>query len=319
MKVLITGSSGFVGSWLFTRFAQLSWQVVGLGRRELRLPGYVAHDLTRPLPPSVGAAFDVVIHAAARASPWGRRRDFAIQNVRATQHIIDYCMRHGLPRLIFISSSSVYYRAGHQLGITEDTPMPARPINDYAATKRRAEALVRAYPGDWVILRPRAVFGPADTVLLPRILHAARAGRLPWLTAPDGPVIGDLIYIENLVDCVVRAATDRGIRGCVNLTNNEPVVIGDFLLDVLRRLDIPRPRRRVSVKAAMLSAQVLEWVYRLVWPDQEPPVTAFGIHVFAYSKTFNVARMLRWMGPPRVSLAEGVERTIAWVKQHGHA
>ena len=44
----------------------------------------------------------------------------------------------------------------------------------------------------------------------------------------------------------------------------------------------------------------------------EPPVTRFGVSVFAYSKTFNVARALRDLGPPSVPLAEGVNRFVRW-------
>jgi len=217
-RLLLTGASGFVGGHLLDRFASMGWDVTGVARRPLALPNYVAHDLAKPLP--FEKQFDVVIHAAARASPWGRRRDFHQQNVVATKNVIDHCLAHGVPKLVFISSSSVFYAPGHQLGITEETPMPSRAVNDYAATKREAEELVRGYPGEWAILRPRAVFGPRDTVLLPRILEAARKGELPLLVAPDGPAVGDLIYLDNLVECIVRAATDRDIRGAFNLTNN---------------------------------------------------------------------------------------------------
>ena len=290
----------------------MGWDVTGVGRRAMDRPGYVAHDLAEALP--FDRSFDAVIHAAARASPWGRRADFERQNVLATKNVIDHCVAHGMPKLVFISSSSVYYADRHQLGITEETPMPAKAVNDYAATKRRAEELVRRYPGEWVILRPRAVFGPRDTVLLPRILEAARRGKLPLLIAPDGPAVGDLIYIDNLIDCIVRAATDRGIRGAFNLTNNEPVVIQDFLFELFRRLALPAPRRRVSVRTAMLAAGAIELVHRLFLPRSEPAITRFGIHVFAYSKTFDVSKMLAAMGPPRVSLAEGLERTVEWIR-----
>lgn len=290
----------------------MGWAATGVGRRPLSLPGYVAHDLTSPL--NFDGRFDVVVHAAARSSPWGSRREFKRQNVGATRNVIDWCNAHGKPRLVFISSSSVYYRPGHQLGITEETPLPERAVNHYAATKQLAERLVQQYEGEWVILRPRAVFGPGDTVLLPRVLQAARAGRLPLLVSRDGPAVGDVIYIDNLVDCIVHAATAPKVSGSFNLTNNEPIEIQRFLLDLLQRLGLPAPTRRVSVRTAMAAAGLLELVHAIFLPGREPSITRFGIHVFAYSKTFDVTKMLTTMGPPRVSLAEGVERTVAWLR-----
>ncbi len=291
----------------------MGWRATGIGRRELTRDGYVRHDLTRPLP-EFDEPFDVVVHAAARSSPSGSRREFERQNVEATQHVIDWCEGHGRPRLVFISSSSVYYRPGHQTGITEETPLPEKAVNHYAATKQLAERRVKGYGGKWVILRPRAVFGPHDTVLLPRILAAARAGRLPRLISPDGPAVGDVIYIDNLVDCIVHAAEAKAIDGCFNLTNAEPVEIQSFLFDLFQRLGIPEPRRRVSVRTAMFAAGALELVHALFFPQREPSITRFGIHVFAYSKTFDVSKMLTTMGKPRVSLAEGVERTVEWLR-----
>jgi nucleoside-diphosphate-sugar epimerase len=313
-RILITGASGFIGGQLFERVRADGWRATGIGRRALPIDGYIQHDLTEPLP-ELAEPFDVVVHAAARSSPWGSRREFERQNVEATQHVIDYCRAHGRPRLIFISSSSVYYRPGHQLGITEETPMPERAVNHYAATKQVAEERVKRYEGNWVILRPRAVFGPNDTVLLPRILEAARAGRLPRLVSPDGPATGDVIYIDNLVDCIVHAAAAPAIGGSFNLTNAEPVVIETFLFDLFHRLGIPLPRRRVSVRTAMLAAGALELVHAVFLPQREPSITRFGIHVFAYSKTFDVSKMLTTMGTPRVPLAEGVERTVAWLRK----
>jgi nucleoside-diphosphate-sugar epimerase len=316
-RVLITGSSGFIGSHLFERFRDMGWSVLGIGRRTLPVEGYFVHDLSRPLPSSFDLAFDVVVHAAARSSPWGRRQEFERDNVQVTAHLIEYCIRHGQPRLVFISSSSVYYRPAHQFDITEETAFPSRAVNDYAATKRKAEALVQRYPGAWAILRPRAVIGPGDTVLFPRILRAAQAGRFPLLYCPDGHVVGDLIYIDNLVDCVVAAAIAADIHGCFNLTNNEPVPLIDFLLDVFRPLGIPAPARRVSVRTAMFMAGLLEWFHAVCLPDREPAITRFGVHVFAYSKTFNIAKMLMTLGPPRVPLAEGVGRIVPWVRRGG--
>ena len=311
--VLVTGSSGFIGGVVRQRFQELGFRTVGLGRRKIDAPGYISHDLTHPLPEDLGP-FDVVVHAAARSSPWGSRRQFEAANVEATRLLLEYCSRHGRPKFIFISSSSVYYRWAHQFNITENDPLSPRPVNRYAASKIRGERLVRQYSGPWVILRPRAVFGPGDTVLFPRILTAARAGRLRRLVAHDGPVRGDLIYIDNLVDVITAAATRPEIVGEFNITNNQPVPIVDFLFDVFSRLSIPLPKRQVSTRSAMLIAGMLEYCYAALMPWREPPITRFGVHVFAYSKTFNVAKMLDTFGPPRVSLETGVERFVQWLQ-----
>lgn len=296
------------------RFATSSdVELFGLARRPSDLKEYVRIDLTRPFDLPFEA--DVVIHAAARASPWGTRREFHQQNVAATRHVIDWCERHGNPRLIYLSSSSVFYRDAHQIGMTEASPIGPAFVNDYAATKFAGEQLVHAYRGPHVVLRPRAVFGPGDTVLFPRIVEAARRGKLPLFVGQDRPVIGDLIYIDVLCDYLLAAAVSPTASGSYNLTNAEPVELQPLLLDVLERLGIKRPTRRIRVATAMRIAGLAEAVYRLLPLRGEPPLTRFGVGVFAYSKTFDVTRALSAFGCPTISIVEGVERFVAWQKE----
>jgi hypothetical protein len=89
-------------------------------------------------------------------------------------------------------------------------------------------------------------------------------------------------------------------------------VIQDFLNDILSRLDMPPPTKAVKVKTALRAAAWLERVYRLAPFLGEPPVTRFGVSVFAYSKTFDVRLALRDFGPPSVGLTEGVNRFVTW-------
>jgi len=314
MKILVTGASGFVGGSFMRRFAGRSdLDLLGVARRATDLPNYTQLDLSRPFDLDMNP--DVVIHAAARASPWGSQRAYYAQNVLATVHVIDYCKRHGHPRLIYVSSSSVFYREEHQLGLTEASPIGPNFINAYAQTKYMGEELVCAYPGEKVVLRPRAVFGPGDTVLFPRILEAAAKGKLPLFTGQDQPVLGDLIYIDVLCDYLLAAAIAPDLSGSYNLTNAQPIEIQVFLLQILKRLGLTAPTRQVSVATALRAATVAEWVYRLMHLPGEPPITRFGVGVFAYSKTFDVSRTLQDFGPPSLSLDEGVERFITWQKQ----
>jgi nucleoside-diphosphate-sugar epimerase len=311
MKVLVTGASGFVGSGFVERFrGRHGLELHGIGRRPLPRADYTSLDLSHPF--DVPFTPDVVLHAAARASPWGTAAEFRRDNVDTTRNVLDFCRRRGLPRLVYVSSSSVFYRPGDQLGLTEESPIGPRFVNGYAATKHAGERLVQAYPGPWMIVRPRAVFGPGDTVLFPRIFRALRQGRLPLFVRDGPPAVGDLIYIDTLLDYLFAAVTRPDLTGCYNVTNNQPVELQAFLLDIFGRLGLPAPRRRVSVRTALLAAAALETVHGLLHLRGEPAITRFGVGVFAWSKTFDVQKALADLGPPSVPLANGVAAFVEW-------
>lgn len=317
-NIVITGASGFIGGRAVERFQAEGWATTGVGRRSMKnSSAYLQQDLAEEFSTELKtriAQADVVLHAAARSSPWGTKRQFHRDNVEATQRLLDACRLNGRPRFIFVSSSSVYYRAEDQLQMSEDTAQAKPAVNRYAHTKQLAEDLVRGYEGPWTILRPRAVYGPGDTVLFPRILAAAKAGRLPLLVRKGQPVIGDLIFVDNLVHYFLRAAETDATLGEFNLTDNNPVPIVDFLLSVFDQLQIARPRRQIIVGNAIKLATVIEIVYRLFCWWKEPPITRFGVHVFAWSKSFDVSKMLDAFGPPPATTQQGVEQFVHWIQ-----
>jgi nucleoside-diphosphate-sugar epimerase len=316
-RILVTGASGFVGGRFVERFRDRpDLELHGVGRRPLDRPGYTSLDLSRPIhEDDLPFRPDVVLHAAARATPWGSEAEYRRDNVEATANVVDLCLRLGRPRLVYVSSSSVFYRPGPQLGLTEESPIGPRFVNLYAATKAEGEGRVRAYPGPWLILRPRAVFGPGDTVLFPRILAAARRGKLPLFTGKGPAAIGDLIYVDTLADYLLQGCLRSELHGDYNLTNAQPVPIQSFLFEIFARLGLPAPRRKLSLRTAMLAAGLTEAVWRLLRLRGEPPITRFGVGVFAWSKTFHVRKALADLGPPSVSIAEGVEDFVRWQRE----
>jgi len=317
MIVLVTGASGFIGGALVRRLERMPGiEVHGVARRPAAeiVPASCARyhraDLSRAFTLDVDP--DVVVHAAALASPWGTRAAFERHNVEATRRVVAFCERRGRPRLVHLSSTSVFYVAGDQRGLDEAATIGPTFLNDYARTKAASELVVADYTGRAVLVRPRAVFGPGDTVLFPRILRAARLGRLPLLER-DGPkVLGDLIGIDALVDYLVQLVLHPDPAPAYNLTNAEPIEIETLLLDVLARLGLPRPTRRVPVRRALQVAGALERLWRVAHLPGEPPATRFGIATLAWDKTFDVRRMLEDLGPPSVTLADGVDRFVAW-------
>jgi nucleoside-diphosphate-sugar epimerase len=319
MRLLVTGASGFVGGRLVEMARAEGHEVFGIGRRRLDRDDYASVDLGRVAVadlPELPWQPDAVIHCAARATPYARRADYERDNVVATRTVLDWCARLGEPRLVHVSSSSVLYRDGDQLDLTEDTPLPADFANDYARTKASSERIVGTYGGSWVIARPRAVFGPGDTVLFPRIIAAAKAGRVPRLTGRTEPAVGDLIYVDNLADHLLQLARRPELTGVYHLTNAEPVEIQAMLLDVIARLGFDPPSREVSLTTAMRAATVLERTWRLLRLPGEPPITPYGVGVLSWSKTFVPDLMLRDLGAPKVSVAEGVDRFVAWQREN---
>ena len=178
MKVFITGITGFVGSMLANKFAEDGFEVTGLGRKET-LPAhvdkrcaYVREDIKKPIS-KIDA--DIVIHAAAQVDDNASYTDHFENNVVGTANVIDACSAR-TTLFILISTSSVYsfnegvpYAEG-KAGIEFET------LSAYGKTKFLAEQKLLAAPHlmQKVILRPRAIYGPGDTVLVPRLLRLVK-------------------------------------------------------------------------------------------------------------------------------------------------
>ncbi|MCY7330340.1 MAG: NAD(P)-dependent oxidoreductase, partial [Saprospiraceae bacterium] len=177
--IFITGATGFVGAWLVRYFAERGWSVTASGRGAAPAPlleraAYLRADLSRPLPI---LQTDVVVHAAALASDSALMADLQAANVDGTRHVFE-ATRH-CKIFIYISSASVYdyQKTTH----TENEPVDYQQLSSYGRSKRQAEDWLKQQ--DWhdrtlVILRPRALYGPGDRVLLPRLLRLVRSHRM---------------------------------------------------------------------------------------------------------------------------------------------
>ena len=119
VRVLITGATGFLGGAVAERLAR-AHEVVATGRNRavgarLEALGVVFEpadlcDRSRVL--SIAEGADAVVHCAALSSPWGPSEAFERANVVATESILDACLEHAVPRLVHISTPSVYMGAG---------------------------------------------------------------------------------------------------------------------------------------------------------------------------------------------------------------
>jgi nucleoside-diphosphate-sugar epimerase len=176
MKIVITGANGFVGASLCRYFYQHGHQVIATGRQEkpnaklLEYASYIQADITKPIKHFDA---DVCIHAAGLASDTADYEELFLNNVTGTQHVL--AAAKSCQYFIFISSSSVYDFTAKP-AIESDASLIAS-LSDYGKTKLLAEELVTAnIPArqQRLILRPRAIYGIGDRLLLSRILKLLR-------------------------------------------------------------------------------------------------------------------------------------------------
>jgi len=326
MKVLVTGATGFLGGALTRRLHNMGWHVTALGRNAAKLDQLereglrvLQHNL-KDKSSMIAACKDqeIVFHCAALPSPWGNFEAFYQANVIGTRNVIRGCEEQKVKRLVYVSTPSLYFGYSSRVNVKETDELP-EPVSNYAATKILAEqeldeAFARGLAT--IAIRPRAIFGPGDTVIFPRLIPRLQSGRLPILG--DGENVVDLTYIENVVDalllCAESPANTLGKK--YNISNDEPVKIWKLIERICDELDLPHPKRKISYRTANAAASVLELIYTLIPTHPEPPLTRVSVSMMANSTSVDISAARNELGyQPKVSIDEGVEKFMRWWKE----
>jgi nucleoside-diphosphate-sugar epimerase len=263
MKALITGSAGFIGSTLADQLLADGADVIGLDCftdyyprpiKERNLSAALGHprftfvearlqdaDLA-----SLVADCTHVFHLAAQAGvrkSWGR--DFAVytvNNIEATQLLLEACVGAKVERLVYASSSSVY---GDAVAMPMREDALPQPLSPYGVTKLAAEQLCHLYFINYgvpaVSLRYFTVYGPRQRpdMAFHRFLRATLRGE-PITVYGDGEQTRDFTFVADAVSATIAAAT-RGIPGRVyNIGGGSRVSVNE-MLDIIGRVAGRRP------------------------------------------------------------------------------
>jgi nucleoside-diphosphate-sugar epimerase len=324
MRVLVTGATGFVGKHTVEALLQTGHQVRALGRnpsvcRELGAYGaeLVQADLRDHQ--TVQAACegcDAVLHIGALSSPWGKRSDFMAINVDATANLIAGCEKHKVRRLVYVSSPTVTFEGKDLVLENETAPFAKRFTSIYSESKKLGEDLVNqahARGLETVILRPKAVFGLGDTSLLPRIIAAARAGRLPQIG--DGSNRVDLTYVSNVVQSLELAlSSTNAVGGTYLITNNEHPQIWAIIREVLERIGLSSTLRTVPIPLASAAAGLMELAAQ--FHGREPLLTRYTVSILGRTQTYDISAAQRDLGyQPQIPLKDGIRLTLNQLQQ----
>lgn len=298
-RALVTGATGGLGRCLVPALVNAGYQVRATGRnkrigKELAQLGceFVESDLTTELHDKLVKNCQVVFHLAALTAPWGALQAFHNVNVKATRQLLDASTKMGCETFIFASTPSVYTTHYDREGLTESDPVASPLANHYTTTKYRAECDVILANGEalsTVVLRPRAIVSQFDTVLLPRILRAARRGILPLPN--HGKAYIELTDARDVVSAFILAdQKHRKLGGCTfNVSSGQPISVRDIMSCLFKQMNMKV--RCVSLPGSLLStiARCLEVIAQTLPGSPEPPITQYSINTLAHTQTFDIS------------------------------
>lgn len=237
MNALVTGAAGFIGSTLSERLLNSGADVIGIDcftdyyprpMKERNLDALKAHPKFRFVESRIQDA-DLhalladrshVFHLAAQAGvrkSWGR--DFGIytvNNIEATQVLLEACVKRPIERLVYASSSSVY---GDNVSLPMREDAMPQPVSPYGVSKLAAEQLCYLYTVNFgvptVALRYFTVYGPRQRpdMGFHKFFRAVLQGDTITLYG-DGEQTRDFTFVEDIVTATVAAAT-KGVPGRV--------------------------------------------------------------------------------------------------------
>jgi UDP-glucuronate 4-epimerase len=310
-RVLVTGAAGFIGSALVDRLLAEGREVVGLDAFD---PFYSEDQKQRNLASALGTStfqlvrgdirdadtvtslfsetrFNSVVHLAALAGvrpSLERPAVYADVNVHGTSVVLEAAVKHGNPRVVFASSSSVY--GEREDGPFRETDPVERPISPYAATKRAGELVAHtfhyAHGLSVTCARIFTVYGPRQRPDLAIRKFAERM--LEGKAIPvfgDGKSLRDFTYVDDLVDGLVKAI-DRDLDYAIlNFGAGRKITV----LEVIELLE---KTLKVPAEIEWLPAQTGD--VRRTWADTGAARETLGFD-------------------PQVSLEEGLTRFADWL------
>ena len=230
MKVLVTGSAGFIGSHVAIRLLERGDEVVGIdnmsdyydvGLKRARLDRFMEHPRYTHVGGDLGDRLAVetlfavhqpqrVVHLAAQAGVRYAAQNphvYVNSNVTGFLHVLEGCRHHGVEHLVFASTSSVY-GADTKVPFSEHQPTD-HPLTLYAATKKANEMMAHSYAHLYGFpctgLRFFTVYGPwgRPDMALFLFTKAILAGE-PIKVFNYGHHKRSFTYIDDIVEGVVR-------------------------------------------------------------------------------------------------------------------
>ena len=245
--------------------------------------------------------------------------------MQGTKNIATACLRRGVRRLVHVSSVAVYDLVGlpKNVPITESwrlDPYPAKRGN-YTRSKIDAEQIITSYVSQGlscIVIRPGLIYGPrgplfpADVGYLVREKIAMLVG-LGFRTLP-------LVYVENVVDALIRAAEFTGTSGkTFHVVDDETMTQREYVRWLARATGRHLFTLPVPVSLVLAGIMPLEWISAVSGHSDITPLTRYRLLSSARVKHFDTSKAKALLGwKPNIGLREGLQRTAENLRSLPH-
>lgn len=324
MKILVTGSTGFIGSYFIPMLLHQGHTVKLLVRNEekaRKLFGntcdYHIGDITdRSSLKGCCDGIDIVFHLVAKSgNDLPTKENFEIFrkiNVEGTENIIAECTN--VKKFIYVSSAA--------MGLVKENPISEKskcnPELPYQVSKYEAENLIRKkckdnFPG--IIVRPSKVYGVNETNYTYLTL-AKLVKKGFFLKIGNGHNYTSNIYVHDFARFLV-CLVDNGRIGETYIVSSDKSI--DFIESgkiIADELGIQLRVVKISPYIMLMASSILERIFTIL--GRKPVVTRRNIQMTLQDRVYDVSKVKREVGfTPEVSMEEGIRKVIRWYKKKG--
>lgn len=290
MRFLVTGGAGFIGSALANHLVQLGHQVRVIDDLSSGDPNRLAPEVSftrgdvadKPKLWRLLNQVDCVFHLAARVSVPESilyPREYNATNVGGTVALIEAMRDAGVPKVVLGSSGAIYGEQPSQ-PVTED--LTPRPTSPYAVSKLASEYYVQLSHTLWgietVVLRIFNAYGPGQPIppahapVIPQFVQQA-LGRGSLVVFGNGSQTRDYVYIDDVVDALVSAATTSSIaEPVINIGSGQETSINALVTTIERVTGHETQRLNVRAEEGDVSRLVADLTRARRWLGFQPKV-----------------------------------------------
>ena len=316
MKVLVTGSEGFVGKELVANLIAAGHEIDGIDRAKAVNPSYKLHriDLKNEilLDP---ASYDVVVHCAAAKGDWDiSDEEFYEDNVIATENLLNYVRKCDVKKIIHFSTVAIYSR-----DVTDGSESTKiEPDSVYGQTKLDSEILIRKYAEEsgipTVVLRPSVIYGRDNYANMFNLIQQLNRS-LPFQINPVG-ITKSHVSVRNVVDVVLRFSDPSySVNGLeiYNLTERPYYDLNNMIRIICDELGVKPPKVNLPIWLVAIPFGILEFFGKLLKKDTG--FTLDRLRKISSSTHYTSEKLWSQTGKQKYSSESELRDMVKWFKE----